>query len=108
MIGERLADLRKDRRMTRKDLATQLSLSVHTIASYEQNKSTPDDDIKVKIALIFNISLDYLLGLTKSELALDRKYNFVLPSTLPAEAHNEMHCFIDYLKYKYRTDKNSP
>ena len=44
MNGERLADLRKDKNMSQKELAQKLGISVYTISSYEREKSTPDDD----------------------------------------------------------------
>ena len=62
MIGTRLCDLRKMRNMTQKELAEKLSLSVNSISMYERGLSTPNDDVKIKIAQIFHVSLDYLLG----------------------------------------------
>jgi len=105
MVGERLSELRKDRSMSKEFLAEQLSLSVHTISSYEQDKSDPDDEIKVKIAKIFNVSLDYLLGLINEQLALDREYDYTLPPHLPVEAKKEADTFLDYLKFKYNKNK---
>ncbi len=64
MVGERLQELRKDNKMSQKMLAKMLDISEYTISSYERNKSEPDDEIKIKIARIFDISLDYLLGLS--------------------------------------------
>ena len=65
MLGEILRELRKDRGMTQSDLAELLSLSPLTISAYECGRSSPDDDVKIKIAKIFNVSLDYLLGLIR-------------------------------------------
>ena len=79
MIGERLAELRKDRGWKQEDLAQALGLSVHTIGSYEQDRTDPDDEMKVKIAKLFNRSLDYLLGATDLEIPLERKNAMDLP-----------------------------
>ena len=56
MVGERLAELRKDRGMKQKDLSEILSVSVTTISGYENNQNTPSDEIKVHIAKV-SISL---------------------------------------------------
>ena len=68
MFGELLRELRKDHGMTQVDLAKELSLSPLTISAYERNRCVPDDSTKVKIARIFNVSLDYLLGLIREPL----------------------------------------
>lgn len=64
MIGERLLDLRKSAGMTQDDLAEVLSINKHSISAYERDKSEPPDDIKIAIADYFDVSLDYLLGVT--------------------------------------------
>lgn len=53
MIGERLNELRKDRRLTQKELGEILNVNHHSISSYENNKSEPPDDIKIQIAKFF-------------------------------------------------------
>ena len=62
MLGERLQELRKDHGLSQQDLADKLNVSIHTISSYERNRSAPDDTMKMEIAKLFDISLDYLLG----------------------------------------------
>lgn len=64
MVGERLKKLRKERKLTQKELAEALHLSYHAISGYERNKSEPSDEIKSDIARYFNVSADYLLGLS--------------------------------------------
>ena len=102
MIGERLADLRKDKKLNQKDLAHKLGISAYTVSSYEREKSTPDDDMKVKIAQYFNVSLDYLLGLIKEELPVGGGRGFPIPENLPPEAIEDIREYIDFIKTKYK------
>ncbi len=67
MIGERLADARKDHKDTQDTLAQQLGVSRYTISSWEQEKSTPSHEDLVRICRLYNVSSDYLLGLSRVE-----------------------------------------
>ena len=64
MIGERLAEVRKDNNDTQKDLAKKVNVVVHTVSSWEQGKSEPSHELLVRICQLYGISSDYLLGLT--------------------------------------------
>jgi len=101
MIGERLADLRKDKGIKQIELAKILGISLHTLSNYEREKSTPDDGMKAKIAKYFNISLDYLLGLTNEEIPVGGGKPFHIPENLPPQAIKEITDYIDYIKTKY-------
>ncbi|HQA59384.1 MAG TPA: helix-turn-helix transcriptional regulator [Acetivibrio sp.] len=101
MNGERLADLRKDKNMSQKELAQKLGISVYTISSYEREKSTPDDDMKAKIAKVFNVSLDYLLGLIDEELPIGGGKGIHIPDNFPPEAIREISDYVEYIKTKY-------
>ena len=72
MIGERLLDLRKDADLTQDDLAEILKINKHSISSYERDKSEPPDAIKIAIAQYFNVSTDYLLGITDDPMPIDQ------------------------------------
>ena len=61
-VGERLAELRKDKGKTQKQLAEELHVNYRTYSSYEREETEPGDDVKIAIAKYFNVSLDYLLG----------------------------------------------
>lgn len=66
VLGDTLRSLRTLNKMTQKELADRLSISPSTIGMYEQNRRMPDIDTLTKIAHVFNISVDYLLGIEKS------------------------------------------
>ncbi len=65
MIGDIISELRKDNRLTQKDLARILKVSVATISHYESETNLPDAAMLVKIADYFGVSIDYLMGRTR-------------------------------------------
>jgi len=58
----RLKELRLRRALRQKDLAAALGLAQTTIANYEQKLRFPDEELLVKIADYFGVSLDHLMG----------------------------------------------
>jgi len=101
MIGERLLELRKDADLTQDDLAAILNINKHSISSYERDKSEPPDAIKIAIARYFNVSLDYLVGLTNIPRPLaEDEHTLMLPHAFKSEYLPELWDFIDYLVYK--------
>lgn len=101
MIGERLLNLRKDADLTQDELAAILNINKHSISSYERDKSEPPDAIKMAIAKYFNVSVDYLLGLTDYPTPLTQQEKIVrLPEGFPESSINELRNYIGYIMYK--------
>lgn len=59
---EQLKILRKQKGLYQKDVATFLGVDRTTYVKYENGVSEPDNDTLVKLAELFNVSVDYLLG----------------------------------------------
>ena len=87
MIGERLAEIRKDHGDRQYDLAQKLNVTVSAVRSWEQDKSSPSYETMVSICKLYDVSSDYLLGLSrvereeefsKEELAQLREYQAFL------------------------------
>jgi transcriptional regulator with XRE-family HTH domain len=64
MRGDRFRDLRLRSNLTHEELAEMLGLGVAQIWRYENGKTDPSGTILSRIASAFNVSADYLLGLT--------------------------------------------
>ena len=62
MFGQRLKTLRAAHQTSQKDLATQLYVSPQAVGKWERGEATPNPETISKIAQIFNVSTDYLLG----------------------------------------------
>ena len=67
-FGELLAELRKDKKLSQKELADIFHLAASTISSYEMGVHSPHVDQLAKFADYFNVSTDYLLGRTSQVL----------------------------------------
>lgn len=62
-FGYRLRELRKSKKMTQEQAAKRLNLSKTTISGYENNVKTPSLDVLTKLAVLYGVSADYILGL---------------------------------------------
>lgn len=71
-VGERIKALRMDAGYTRVNLAEKLGMPQTTLRNYENDAREPGHDFLIKFAKEFNVSTDYLLGLTdKKEATVD-------------------------------------
>lgn len=61
-FAERIKQERKRRKLTQGDIAKQLNITRSAYTLYETGKSQPSLETAVKIADIFQVSLDYLTG----------------------------------------------
>ena len=64
-IGDTLANLRKEKGLGQKEMATRLNLSVGTISNYENSVHAPDLNTLCRLAEFFDVTTDYLLGRTE-------------------------------------------
>ena len=62
--GERIKYLREKNGFTQKDIATKLGVEPAAISKYELNMREPNIEAIKKLAILFNVSIDYLLGRT--------------------------------------------
>lgn len=60
----RLTELRKSKKLTQLQMAERVPVSRTGYSSWEQGKSKPDLGDLFKLCVFFNVSADYLLGLS--------------------------------------------
>ena len=97
MLGERLASLRRQESISQKELGEKQNISHYTISSYEKGRSEPNDEIKVRIARYFNVTLDYLVGLVDQPYPYDREEGVLyLPQGMSAGFQDFVRGFFEY------------
>lgn len=62
MIGGKIAELRKEQGLNQKELAKKIGVSRSALSLYEIDRREPDLETVKKIASLFGVTTDYLLG----------------------------------------------
>ena len=75
-FAKRLTLLRESRNLKKKDLAKVLNVTPACISQYENNLSMPGEDILLRIANYFNVSVDFLLANDTSSVPFDLGESF--------------------------------
>lgn len=66
-MKNRLKELREQRHLYQKDIATMLDIAVSTYSYWEKGTYEPDQKSLAKLADFFGVSVDYLLGRESSK-----------------------------------------
>ena len=62
IIGERLSFLRQEAGLSQRDLCEIIGIAVTTYSGYEQGKHEPSAETVCRLAELYNISADFILG----------------------------------------------
>lgn len=66
-FGNRLRELRRQKRLTQKQLASLIGVKSSIISFYEVGDRIPSPEVIVKLASVLHVSADYLMGIEKNE-----------------------------------------
>jgi transcriptional regulator with XRE-family HTH domain len=109
-FNTRLKQLRQKHKLTQGELAGILGLKPTAISNYESERNEPSFDRLIALSKYFDVSCDYLLGVTDSYLpvggeVLDKDIVefFDLYKQLSPESIIEIKDFAKYLLYKQET-----
>ena len=102
MFFERLKILRENKGFTQEHMAKALKISRPTYTRYETGKREPDYVMLAQIAAFFDVSVDYLLGLTdepsfESKSAPKDKFALEIAKLSP-EKRKQAENFVEFLK----------
>lgn len=64
ILGQRLKELREETGMTQKEVAAKLGINSVTYLHYEKSQRQPSLSMLADMAKLFDVSVDYLLGLS--------------------------------------------
>ncbi|WP_394899527.1 helix-turn-helix domain-containing protein [Clostridium paraputrificum] len=103
----RLKELRLEKKMSQSKLAETFNISQQSISHYEKGIRDMDNDLIKSMSSFFNVSADYLLGISNNRnynsseetIALHSDYDY---KDLPDEARKEIKNYIEYIKQKYK------
>ena len=92
-IRNRIRDLREDLDLRQIDVAQATGIDQKTLSNYETGKTNPDSHSIIKLADFFQVTTDYLLGVSNS----DKKTNKDI-----AEKLDEIEKEINHIKRHFR------
>jgi transcriptional regulator with XRE-family HTH domain len=84
IIGTRIKFLRTQAGLTQRELAAQMHIGNSTLSQYENGDRFPGVDMQRKFAQFFNVSVDFLVGLTDDRTPRPERPNGEPPSPDPA------------------------
>lgn len=95
MIADRISALRAQRRMTQSELAEKLGVARASVNAWEMGISSPSSQYLVRLAQVFGVSTDFLLGVPER-------------ASISAEGLNEKDILIVTELVGHLREKNNP
>lgn len=110
-LGEKIRQIRLKNNMTQEEFGKLIGAAKSTVSLYESDHSVPLDEIKKKISIAFNVSLDFLMGLSDIETpntseehksnAETKAYHVIDISELTDEAVKQVEDYVEFMKLKH-------
>lgn len=99
-FGDNIQKLRNSKGMSQQELADAIRIGRSTLANYEQNKREPNYKTLESIAKYFNVSVDYILGIT------DDKQDYTHKDTLSEIIYKQLYKLTDASDYQGFSEDN--
>jgi transcriptional regulator with XRE-family HTH domain len=68
-IASRVKQLRQEKQWTQAELAEKMGIKQKQISAYERGINSPSTDVLIKLAEVFDVTLDYLAFATRGQKA---------------------------------------
>ncbi len=95
-FGWRLKELRERRKLSQANVAKRLGITRAAVSGYECNTSCPSVEQLVKLALLYNASLDYITG-------IDKRPHFYLEGLTPQQEETILN-MVELLKQEFQRE----
>jgi len=108
-FGNKIKELREEMNWTQDHLGKLLNVKRAAISKYENGKVPLTDEILIKLSKIFDVSCDYILGVSnkRNDSKVENKKSFMEKiEDLSPESKEELEKYIELLKLKDSLDKN--
>ena len=100
----RMKELRKELGLTQEELGAKFHLNKSSISKYEKGIQTPDMESLMNISNFFNVSLDYLIGVSNiknpKEIIYSNAFHSISDNGLTKEDIDIVKAMIEQLKKK--------
>lgn len=98
----RLAELRKERKLTQGELGEKLNVAQNSISQWENGTRSIDSTILIKLADFYHVSIDYLLGYTptrikKPDMTIQENLSQRILSEADVDTAKEIEHYFDFL-----------
>lgn len=96
VLAKRLKWLREQKRLTQKEVAAEIGMSLNGLQKIEGNERNPKLDVLINIAKLFNVSTDFLLGLDNANNRLQSiKHEIIKAKARYEESELKLKHFLD-------------
>jgi transcriptional regulator with XRE-family HTH domain len=89
LLGTRLKEAREKKGLSQQGLADSVKTNKQNIAAYEQQRAQPDNKLLAKIADACGVTVDWLLGINKTESDLAQQLHACQSENLMLKQENE-------------------
>ena len=92
---DKLKALRVEKKLTQQQLAEKIGLVKGSISAYEKNTKHPSMTVLIKLCALFNVSADYLIGLSdnvelKMSALTDEQIQIIMRLIIDLEQYNQL------------------
>jgi len=105
-LGNKITQLRKKNSWSQEELAKQIGSSRIMIGKYERGENSPSIEVLVRLAKIFDVSIDYLIGEgANAAYNKDMIKRLEAVENLPPQEKDRIFHFIDLIIRDFRTQQ---
>ena len=109
-LGKRLKESRKYKDLTQEEAAKRLGTTFQALSNYERDYRDPDTALLKKMAELYDVDTDYLLGRTdvrnyEKEIIAAHRASGYYDEDLPSDVKEKIREYADLLREKYKKEK---